>query len=141
MPNYIYKHPEKEEYIEVFQGMKDEHVYFDEEGNQWERRWTPPQLSVDRISDIDPFDIRKATDATSQRKGTIGDLWDMSGELSEKRAERVGAEDPLKKKVFNEYEKANGKKHWHDKPKSIEKNGIKVDMGSNKDLFKGYPND
>ena len=27
MPIYVYKHPEKEEYIEVLQGMNDEHVY------------------------------------------------------------------------------------------------------------------
>ena len=27
MPIYVYRHPEKEEYREVFQGMNDEHVY------------------------------------------------------------------------------------------------------------------
>ena len=26
MPIYVYRHPEKEEYREVFQGMNDEHV-------------------------------------------------------------------------------------------------------------------
>ena len=30
MPIYVYKHPEHEEYVEVFQGMNDKHEYTDE---------------------------------------------------------------------------------------------------------------
>ena len=36
MPIYVYKHPEKDEYREVFQGMNDEHSYA-EGGVQWKR--------------------------------------------------------------------------------------------------------
>ena len=47
MPLYLFKHPTEEEYVEVFQGMKDKHEYFDENGLQWERRWTIPNASID----------------------------------------------------------------------------------------------
>ena len=36
MPEYIYKHPEREEYIELIQSVNDEHVFHDEALNNIE---------------------------------------------------------------------------------------------------------
>ena len=53
---------------------------------------------------------------------TQGDLWDLSGELSRKRAKSRG-KDPIKEKSVSAYErKTGGKAHPHAKdnnPKSI----------------------
>ena len=46
MPIYVYKHPDREEYEEVFQGMNDEHVY-EKDGVTWDRYfWHPMHLSI-----------------------------------------------------------------------------------------------
>ena len=95
MPIYVYKHPEKEEYIEILQGMNDEHVY-EQDGLAWERVFLAPNASID--SDIDPFNGRQFVDNTAAKKGTMGDMLDYSKELSQKRAEKNGGVDPVKQK-------------------------------------------
>ena len=65
MPIYVYKHPEKEEYVEVLQGMKDEHSY-KKDGLAWERVFLAPNASFD--SDADPFSGRQFVDATAAKK-------------------------------------------------------------------------
>jgi len=37
MPLYIFQHPETMEEVEIVQSMKDEHVYIDDAGTQWNR--------------------------------------------------------------------------------------------------------
>ena len=61
-------------------------------------------------------------------KGTFGDMMDYSAELSEKRSEKRGGEDPTKKRHFENYEKKVGKKHIEDRAKSYENKGFKVDL-------------
>ena len=68
MPIYIYKHPEEEEYIEVVQGMNDDHVYFDKDGLEWKRQWSLPQVSSEG-GDINPFDNTAFIDKTGKMKG------------------------------------------------------------------------
>jgi hypothetical protein len=131
MPTYIYKHPELEEYVEVVQRMNDEHIHFDEEGLQWKRVLTTPQVNAERIGTINPFDTQKAAEITGRRKGTIGDLWDTSKELSQRREEKIGSEDPVKKTYFEKYQQKNKVKHFYDKPTKIEKNGFSIDFSSN----------
>ena len=45
MPIYVYKHPDEEEYREVFQGMNDKHVY-EEGGVEWKRVFLSPNASI-----------------------------------------------------------------------------------------------
>lgn len=132
MPAYIYKHPDLDEYVEVIQRMNDEHVYFDEEGVQWKRVLTPPQVNAERIGTINPFDTQKAAEITGRRKGTIGDLWDSSRELSQRREDKLGHEDPIKRNYFKQYEKQNKVKHFYDKPTKIEKKGFTIDFSEGK---------
>ena len=126
MPIYVYKHPEREEYREVFQGMNDEHVY-SEDDVEWSRVFLAPNASID--NNIDPFNKQQYIDATYNKKGTIGDMMDLSSELSAKRAEKSGGLDPVKEKFYNNYSKErNGAEHPNRlKEKGYESKNIKID--------------
>jgi Ni/Co efflux regulator RcnB len=117
MPVYIYKHPEEEEYVEILQGMNDEHVY-EQDGLAWERVFLAPNASID--SQVDPFSSRQFVDTTAQKKGTVGDLLDYSAELSHERAQKSGGKDPVKEKYYKNYS-ASRKGAMH--PKQIREKG------------------
>tara|TARA_B100000959_G_C14651955_1_gene488717 strand:- start:422 stop:652 length:231 start_codon:yes stop_codon:yes gene_type:complete len=57
-------------------------------------------------SKIDPFSSKSFADVTRDKKMSVGDLWDMSAEMSEKREQKVGGKDP----VLDKYEKKEIKK-------------------------------
>lgn len=107
MPFYLFQNPITKEIIEIFQSMKDEHVFIDSEGLKYERIYTTPCMSID--SKIDAFSSSDFVEKTRNKKGTIGDLWDASKELSEKRA--ALANDPVKDKFYKDYAKQHGVKH------------------------------
>jgi len=125
MPIYVYKHPTEERYEEIVQGMDDDHT-FSEEGVEWQRIFLSPNAAISNSPD--PFSSNSFLEKTANMRGTVGDMMDYSAELSEKRAERTGGEDPLKRKHFKDYEKLVGKKHVEDKSKSIENKDIKIDF-------------
>jgi len=126
MPLYDYKDPEQEEYIEVLQGMNDEHVY-EQDGLAWERVFLAPNASID--SDVDPFNGRQFVDTTAAKKGTMGDMMDYSKELSMKRASKNGGVDPVKEKYYKKYsDERNGTKHPQDiKDKGYESKNVKIE--------------
>ena len=127
MPQYIYKHPNKEEYIEIIQSMNEDHVYFDEDNLKWDRVLTSPRLNTE--STLDPWSKNDFMNATSNSKGTYGDLLDRSKEMSQKRADQNGGIDPVQQKYFKKYsQERGGKKHFADLPKSFENKNIKVDL-------------
>lgn len=115
MPEYVFKHPDKEDYIEIFQSMAEEHVYSDEDGLKWERVYYPPTFST--FGSISAFDKKGFSDKTGKMKGTYGDLMDYSQELSEER-ESVMGYDPVKRAYFDDYKKKNGAKHVGDVEKT-----------------------
>jgi hypothetical protein len=127
MPIYIYKHPKKEEYKEVVQTMNEDHVYFDEDGVEWKREWTNPQLNCE--SNIDPFSNTAFIEKTGNMKGTYGDMQDYSKELSEKRASMNGGVDPVKKTYYDNYaKKRRGARHLSElREKGFESKNIKID--------------
>ena len=95
MPEYLFENPDTGEVISVVQGINEEHTY-SEDGKVFERVFTVPNASVD--SDLDPFSAQQFTDKTRNMKGTMGEMWDYSKELSEKRKKISGGEDPIRKK-------------------------------------------
>lgn len=109
MPQYIFKHPKKEKtYIEVFQHMKDEHVFSTEEGGEkvvWQRVYTVPRINID--TSVDVYSEASWKKYTDSKAGTVGDLMDASAEWSEKRAAKEG-KDPVKEKLLDRYEKKRG---------------------------------
>lgn len=125
MPIYIYHNEETGETKEIVQSMKEDHVYF-EDGIQWKRVFTVPTASID--TKIDPFSQKQFVEKTGNKKGTMGNIMDLSAELSQKREQSNGKEDPVKRKHFSDYEKKVGKKHVADKPKTIETAKVKIDF-------------
>lgn len=93
MPIYIYKNPLTGETVELMQPASGNHSFAEINGVRWERVYTAPYAAVD--SRIDPFDAKDFVKKTGQKRGTLGDLWDASAELSEKRKSKLGF-DPVK---------------------------------------------
>jgi len=117
MPLYIYVHPETEELIEIRQRMKDAHAYIDEHGVEWSRVFTPPKVSTD--ANMDAFSSRQFVDKTHKKSdnSTVGDLYDMAKEASEKRKQKLGY-DPIQQKFFKDYsKKRKGRRHPNDPSK------------------------
>ena len=86
MPLYSYKHPEKEEYIEIVQTMNEEHVYVDEQGIQWQRVFLIPNAAISSKIDGSQENFNSYFD---NKKGTLGDAFDASKEAAEKRAKNI----------------------------------------------------
>jgi hypothetical protein len=125
MPIYIYKHPEEEAYREIIQTMSEAHVY-SEDGVEWKRVFTVPQASID--TKINPFSSKEFVEKTGNKKGTFGDMMDYSAEMSRQREEKVGTDDPVKRKFFDDYKNKNKVDHVHDKPKTIENKNFKIEL-------------
>ena len=108
MPIYEFQHPETGKTVEVIQGMKEKHIFVDDQGTKWHRIWNKPNTVID--SDIDPFSKSDFMKATAKKGMTAGDMMDLSGQLSEKREKSKGL-DPIKNKTVTAYEKKTGKAH------------------------------
>ncbi len=132
MPNYLFQNGNQ--IHEVFFHMNDAKVYNGPNGdqpNQWKRVWTKPQASID--TKVDPYSSKDFVKATN-KKGTVGDLWDRSKELSQVRADKDGL-DPVRQQYFKNFSKRrHGKKHpeqqRQDSVVELKKAGITVDWGS-----------
>ena len=109
MPMYLFKNPKNGEIAEIFQKIDDEHSFKDSSGLKWERIFTVPFTSVD--TRIDPNSSSEFVKKTANKNMNLGELWDTSKELSEKRQKSSG-KDPVKEKYFKDYsKKRKGKKH------------------------------
>jgi hypothetical protein len=120
MPQYLYKHPKKNKYIEVTQTMSEEHTYTDKEGTLWERIFTVPQGLVK--ANWDHNDSRVFAHNTKHSRGNIGDLVDRAEELSAKRqSESNDGRDKLKDVEMDRWsKKRKGKLHPDDdRPKKV----------------------
>lgn len=81
------------------------------EGDKWTRIFTIPQAAPNGLKPIDPRSSKQFVEKTGAMKGTVGDMLDLSKELSEKRAEKMGT-DPVKDKFYKDYSaKRRGVKH------------------------------
>jgi len=86
MPIYLFEHPESSKVIEVVQSMKEPHVYVDDEGVEWRRVWTSPDMAIGLDVDVDsPKQFARKTEGWS-----TGEMWDYSKELSQKRKSKRG---------------------------------------------------
>lgn len=110
MPEYSYQHPTNGKTICLIQGINDKHQYTDPKGVKWNRLFTSPQISSQDKLSVNSTEQDFAR-VTSSQKGSMGDLFDRSKELSEKR-EKVYGKDPIKNKHFKDWsKKRGGKKH------------------------------
>jgi|TARA_R110002167_G_scaffold110122_16_gene280463 hypothetical protein len=128
MPEYIFKHPDREEYKAVFFHMNDDKKHIDQDDVEWKRVFTSSQLNTTG-ADIDPWNKNQFVEKTGKQKGTYGDLLDRSAELSQKRADQNGGVDPVKQKHFDSYaKKRGGIRHSEEKSKKIETKNIRIDL-------------
>jgi len=110
MPEYLYQHPDTQEMKSVIQSVHDKHEYIDESGTKWNRIYTVPQMGVDTKMDANTS-AREFSDKTKNKRGSLGDMFDQSKELSEARKKMYG-KDPVKKKYWEDWsKKRKGKKH------------------------------
>jgi len=135
---YLFKHKITKEVIEVSMPMKDYAPYMGEDGKDknWMRLYTTPQVNMGEasFSRVDPNNSLKFVEKTGKMRGKIGEIQDLSKELSEKRAARSNnGEDPVKRNFFDNFEKSTGKKHFHDKKTIFSKNGVTVDFSAKND--------
>jgi len=109
MPEYIYEHPETGEQITVWQSIHEEHVY-QVDDVIYNRVYTIPQASID--TKVDPYSAKDFREKVKVQN--VGDMWDRSKELSEKRKEKEGR-DPVQQQYFKDYsKKRKGVKHPKD---------------------------
>ena len=103
--------------------MNDKHEHVDEEGVKWERVFSIPYANVPLV--FDPNSSQDFVNKTKGTKGTLGDLWDRSKELSDKRKKQQG-EDKVEKDFFKNYSgKRRGMKHKSD-PSQKGKGSIEI---------------
>ena len=128
MPIYIFEHPHTGEQLEIVQSANENHRY-EQNGVEWRRVFTSPHLAVDSSVGINVFSKEDFMRYTSNKKGTIGDLWDTSKEWSEARKEKAGV-DTVQQEKFNGHFKRTGKKHpeqrRQDSEKRLKKMGVSL---------------
>lgn len=100
MPYYLFSHPDTKEICEIFFHMNDEKVYIDSNGLQWKREYVVPQASID--ANIDPYSSQAFVEKT-RKSGTVGDLFNLSKEMSEKRGGKKN--DPIKRSHEKQWKK------------------------------------
>lgn len=132
MPIYIFENQRTKERVEVFQRMSEDHSYSDETGDEWKRVWVTSQLAISSLSNIDPYDSKAFAKATESKKGTYGDLFKSSRELSDLRKAKNGGVDPIEQKYFKNYSKVRrGKKHKDEQiaelKASLDKKGVELE--------------
>jgi len=110
MPFYTYINPDTEEMIDISQSINENHVYIDKNGLEWRRVFTVPEVNTHGTLKADATE-KQFSEYTRNQKGSMGDLYDRSAELSEKR-KKIYGKDPVKKKYFNDWsKKRKGKVH------------------------------
>lgn len=83
---------------------------------QGKRIFTVPQANIG--TKLDPFNMKELTEKTGRMKGTVGDLFDFSKEMSDKRAHKLQQEDPIRKKALDEFSKKRNGLKYKDTSKS-----------------------
>lgn len=127
MPLYTFMHPKTEETIDVFFHMSDDKLYTDENGTEWIRQYFSPELNT--TGKTDPWNSKQFVEKTGRTTGKVGDMLDLSQEMSKERASQNGGVDPVKEKYYKNYSKErNGAIHEDKKPKSFENKHVKIDL-------------
>lgn len=109
MPLYIYEHPKTGEIKEIIQTMTEKHE-FSQAGVRWRRVFSNPNATIDSAASVDPFDRKAFIKYTAKKGMTVGDMWDESKRMSQKREAKVG-KDFVKVNAENEYKHRTGKAH------------------------------
>jgi peroxiredoxin len=124
LSQYLFENPVTHEVISVIQRMTEPHL-FEKDGIKYNRIFISPQTSID--TKINPFSSKEFIEKTGKKSGNLGNVLDLSKELSEKRQQITG-KDEIKEKYFESYSKKR-KGHQHLQQK---KEKLKEELKSNK---------
>jgi len=111
MPIYRYRNPKSGAEIDVVQKMNDKHEYRDSDGVEYERIFENPNVSKD--TSINAFSSKDFVNKARSSNMNVGEMWDLSKELSLKR-KSIAGKDHIK-------ENYNKQKH-ESRAKNIKKN-------------------
>jgi hypothetical protein len=101
MPYYDFQNDKTGEIKSLFFHMNDDKIFIDETGFQWRRLFSIPQAAIDTVLDpFNPADFNKKT----SKPGTMGELFDRSKEMSEKRKDKDGI-DVVENKYWQDWSK------------------------------------
>lgn len=95
--------------------INDKKVYKGENGNEegdWRRVFSAPNIGVD--SSVKPFSKEDFLKKTKNVK-TYGEAWKISEEYSQRRADKLGTEDPIKQKAEKDFYKPKRKNEKNNK--------------------------
>ena len=131
MATYTFQHPKTGKTIEIVQPMNEKHIYVDQDGLEWARVWHPVSFAFD--TKVDPHDP-KAFVKKTEKGGTIGDIMDLSKEMSERRGGDKNDEVKVKntkekEKKLNEKRLSNlreERKKQFEEFKKLDKSKVKV---------------
>lgn len=91
----------------------DTNTYNGENGLEtgvWKRNWAGnASVGFTHHTKIDPYSPKDFLNATD-KKMTMGEMWDLSKEMSQKRASKDGI-DHVQQKNWKDYEKKHGVRH------------------------------
>lgn len=122
MGQYDFQCPRTGRVITLYQSMGEEHKFVDDEGVEWNRIFYKPNAIIDSIYNIDPRDKRKFVERTGRHKGKLKDIYQLSAELSERRADRDGF-DVIKERCMDNYEQSRpNTRHPLRKQKELKEN-------------------
>jgi hypothetical protein len=118
MPIYLFENPEDENDIrEVIMSVHDKHELI-VDGVKWGRVWTNPLMSVD--AKLNPNDPQSFVKYTNSRKGSYGELLDLSKELTQQRKDKNAGYDPVEQEMFANYSKTRaGRQHPEQKKQKL----------------------
>lgn len=105
MPLYTFENKKTGKRKDVFFNMNDKKEYAGPKGDQpgmWERVFMTPSISTDVVDKIDPYSATDFVQRTAKKGMTIGDMADLSKELSERRVDKEG-KDVVRDKTEAEY--------------------------------------
>ena len=114
MPVYDFQHARSGEIISVYVSAKAPAIERKQQkrGRKvFKRVWTAPLAAQNmgvKLGDGTKEDFSRVT--TGKKGIKVGDLWEVSKEMSEKRAQRHG-KDPVQEAQYAQYEKETGEKH------------------------------
>ena len=93
--------------------MNEPHSYVDDKGVEWNRIFLSPNMTVDGNGMGADTTSAEFVRKTKDKNYNLGEMWEISGELSKKRS-KIGGKDHVKEKTSKAYsKKCKGKKHPH----------------------------
>lgn len=113
MPTYSFTHEESGDTVEIYVPLtaSDEarRQQVGPDGRVYKRVWAAPLAGRDmRRGDGTKGDFMRTTDGKNLK---VGDMWEISKEMSQDRQQRHGGLDPVKEQYYARHERETGAKH------------------------------